>query len=109
MKLAIAQINCVLGDLEGNVAKILQYTEQAKQQGAQLLLTPELCLCGYPPEDLLLRDGFYDACAQALDDLAAKISNIGRGGWASARTGRETLQRCFAAAGWGDCRDLPQT
>jgi NAD+ synthase (glutamine-hydrolysing) len=76
MKLAIAQINCVLGDLAGNVAKILQYVEQARQQGAQLLLTPELSLCGYPPEDLLLRDGFYQACAQALDDLAGKISGI---------------------------------
>ena len=76
MKLAIAQINCVLGDLAGNAAKILQYAEQARQQDAQLLLTPELGLCGYPPEDLLLRDGFYQACAQALDDLAGKISGI---------------------------------
>lgn len=76
MKLAIAQINCVLGDLSGNVKKILRCSEQASQQGAQLLLTPELSLCGYPPEDLLLRDGFYHACAQALDDLAARISGI---------------------------------
>ena len=76
MKLAIAQINCVLGDLAGNVAKILQYAEQAKRQDAQLLLTPELSLSGYPPEDLLLRDGFYHACAQALTDLAEKISGI---------------------------------
>jgi NAD+ synthase (glutamine-hydrolysing) len=76
MKLAIAQINCVLGDLEGNVAKILQHTKQASQQGAKLLLTPELGLCGYPPEDLLLRNGFYQACAQALNDLAGKISGI---------------------------------
>ena len=40
------------------------------------MLTPELSLCGYPPEDLLLRDGFYQTCAQALDDLAGKISGI---------------------------------
>lgn len=76
MKLAIAQINCVLGDLAGNAAKILQYAEQAKQQGAQLLLAPELSLSGYPPEDLLLRDGFYRACAQALAELAEKIFGI---------------------------------
>ena len=76
MKLAIAQINCVLGDLAGNVAKILQYAEQARQQNVQLLLTPELSLCGYPPEDLLLRDGFYHACTQALNELAGKISDI---------------------------------
>ena len=76
MKLAIAQINCVLGDLAGNAAKILQYAEQARQQDVQLLLTPELGLCGYSPEDLLLREGFYHACAQALDELAGKISGI---------------------------------
>lgn len=76
MKLAIAQINCVLGDLAGNAAHILQYAEQAKQQGAQLLLTPELSLCGYPPEDLLLREGFYHACALALEKLAASVSGI---------------------------------
>jgi NAD+ synthase (glutamine-hydrolysing) len=76
MKLAIAQINCVLGDLTGNVARILQYAEQARQQGAKLLLTPELSLCGYPPDDLLLRDGFYHACAKALDDLAGRTKGI---------------------------------
>lgn len=76
MKLAIAQINSVLGDLKENSAKILQYAEQAKLQGARLMLTPELGLCGYPPEDLLLRDGFYQACAQALAELARNISGI---------------------------------
>lgn len=76
MKLAIAQVNCTLGDLAKNGEKILHYAEQAKQQGAQLLLTPELALCGYPPEDLLLRKGFYRACAQALQELAEKIDGI---------------------------------
>lgn len=76
MKLAIAQINSVLGDLAGNAAKILQFAEQAKQQNAQLLLTPELGLCGYPPEDLLLREGFYRACTRALAQLAENISGI---------------------------------
>lgn len=76
MKLAIAQINCVLGDLKENSAKILHYARQAMQGGAQLMLTPELSLCGYPPEDLLLRDGFFQACDAALTDLAGKISGI---------------------------------
>ena len=76
MKLAIAQINCVLGDLTGNSVKILQYAGQARSQGAQLMLTPELSLCGYPPEDLLLREGFYQACATALDELAQKVFGI---------------------------------
>ena len=76
MKLAVAQINFTVGDLAGNAAKILACAEQAKLQGAQLMLTPELSLCGYPPEDLLLRDGFYQSCAQALKELAGKISGI---------------------------------
>ncbi len=76
MRLAIAQINCLLGDLTGNAEKILRHAEQAKQQGAQLLLTPELSLCGYPPEDLLLREGFYQACTRELDALAARVSGI---------------------------------
>ncbi len=76
MKLAIAQINCVLGDLQGNCAKILHAAATAQLQGAQLLLTPELSLCGYPPEDLLLRDGFYDACDAALAALAEQTSDI---------------------------------
>ncbi len=76
MKLAIAQIDCVLGDLAENSAKILRYADQARQLGAQLLLTPELSLCGYPPEDLLLRKGFFKSCAEALSQLAQKISGI---------------------------------
>ena len=58
MKIAIAQINCLLGDLTGNAEKIAEYAQRARQQGAAILLTPEMSLCGYPPEDLLLRDGF---------------------------------------------------
>ncbi len=76
MKLAIAQINCTLGDLHGNAAKILDYAARARQQGAALLLTPELGLCGYSPEDLLLRDGFYVACGNALQELARQVHGI---------------------------------
>ena len=61
LKIAIAQINATVGDLTGNAARILDFAEQAKAQGADLLLTPELALCGYPPEDLLLREDFYVA------------------------------------------------
>lgn len=76
MKLAIAQINSVLGDLKQNAAKILHYAQLARQGGADLLLTPELSLCGYPPEDLLLRNGFFQACNDALCDLARQIAGI---------------------------------
>lgn len=76
MKIAIAQINCTVGDLVGNAAKILDFAERAKAAGASILLTPELALTGYPPEDLLLRSGFYDACDQALFRLATQIQGI---------------------------------
>lgn len=76
MKLAIAQLNCIIGDLDSNSAKILEYAQCSKEQGAHLLVTPEMSLCGYPPEDLLLRDGFLLACAAALENLARSLSGI---------------------------------
>ena len=76
MKIAIAQINCIVGDLTGNAKKIIASVGQAQAQGATLVVTPELSLCGYPPEDLLLRADFLDACDEALNALAAKLSGI---------------------------------
>ena len=76
MKIAIAQINCTVGDLAGNAARILDFVGQARAQSADVLVTPELALCGYPPEDLLLRDDFYRSCDSALRDLAAGIKGI---------------------------------
>lgn len=76
MKIAIAQINCTVGDLAGNAAKIVDFAQRAQAQGADILLTPELSLCGYPPEDLLLREGFYRACDTALQNLALQLSGI---------------------------------
>ncbi len=73
MKIAIAQINCTVGDLDGNVARIAGFVDQARAQSADLLVTPELALCGYPPEDLLLRDDFYRNCDTALQRLAAQV------------------------------------
>ena len=67
----MAQINPVLGDLAGNTAKILAAAQRAQAQGTDLLLTPELALCGDSPEDLLLRQDFYAACDAALETLAA--------------------------------------
>ncbi len=59
LKIAVAQINCTVGDLAGNVTRIAAAAREAQTLGADLLLTPELALCGYPPEDLLLREDFY--------------------------------------------------
>ena len=76
MKIAIAQINCTIGDLQGNSEKIIQAADQARRAGASLLVTPELALSGYPPEDLLLRSDFNEACDNALKRLASKIESI---------------------------------
>ena len=71
LRIAVAQLNCTVGDLAGNARLILTAAREAAARGADLLLTPELALCGYPPEDLLLRPDFYRACAAGLQQLAA--------------------------------------
>jgi len=76
MKIAIAQINATVGDLTGNVSRIVEFAARAQGEGATLMVTPELALCGYPPEDLLLREDFLAACDQALLDLAARAGNV---------------------------------
>jgi len=76
LTVAVAQFNAVVGDLAGNAACIADLAARARAQGADVLLTPELALCGYPPEDLLLREDFYAACDAALDVLAAKVPGI---------------------------------
>src|SRR5512147_1788128 len=76
MKIAIAQINATVGDLAGNVVRIAEFAARARREGADLMVTPELALCGYPPEDLLLREDFLAACDRALADLAARTDGI---------------------------------
>ncbi len=72
---ALAQINATVGDLAGNSRKIIDAARLAYAQGARLVLTPELALCGYPPEDLLLRPAFMQACAEALADCARQLAD----------------------------------
>jgi len=73
MQIALAQLNQVLGDLPGNARAILAATAEAERAGARLVVTPELSLCGYPPEDLVLRPAFLDACAAELAALAGSV------------------------------------
>ena len=73
VRIAVAQINATVGDLAGNADKIAGYAARAKAAGADVVLTPELSLCGYPPEDLLLRPSFYDACRRTLETLAVRL------------------------------------
>jgi len=76
MKIAIAQMNVTVGDLAGNVARIADFARRARSRGADLMVTPELALCGYPPEDLLLRADFLEACRHAMDDLVARVRDV---------------------------------
>ena len=76
LKIAIAQINCTVGDLDGNARRIVAAVASAREAGADIVVTPELALCGYPPEDLLLRPDFYRACAVALEDLADQVRDV---------------------------------
>ncbi len=76
MQIAIAQLNFTVGDLAGNVGKIIDAANHARARGAALLVTPELALTGYPPEDLLLREDFLEASADALNDLAHQSGDI---------------------------------
>src|SRR5919199_1242188 len=73
MKLAIAQLNPTIGDLTGNSQHILEAARLAAAQGARLLLTPELSLCGYPPRDLLLNPSFVESMATTLQQLAEQL------------------------------------
>jgi len=74
--IALAQLNTLAGDLAGNAAKIARAAQDAHAQGADILLTPELALSGYPPEDLLLRPAFVQAQDQALADLQAQLASL---------------------------------
>jgi NAD+ synthase (glutamine-hydrolysing) len=71
MRIALAQLNPLVGDLEGNGQRILAACERAHAAGAELVLTPELSLWGYPPRDLLLRPALMERQDQALDRLGA--------------------------------------
>src|ERR671911_1264490 len=76
MRLALAQINTVVGDLEGNRTRILERLAQARDHGAELVLFPELAVTGYPPEDLLLRPAFVRAAADSLEEIARETTGI---------------------------------
>ena len=74
VRIALAQINATVGDLTGNARRILDAAAQAHAAGARVMIAPELALTGYPPEDLLLRPAFMQACATTLADLARRLA-----------------------------------
>src|SRR5262245_5703433 len=76
LRVALAQINVTVGDIEGNTRKIKDYMERAAGEGAQLVLFPELAVNGYRPEDLLLKTHFLAAGRRALDDIARDVRDM---------------------------------
>ena len=75
MILALAQINTTVGDMAGNVAKMLECIARAQKNGAQLTAFPELSICGYPPRDLVLTKGFVEQNWEAVQQLSRNIPN----------------------------------
>ncbi len=73
---ALAQIGTTVGDLEGNSARIADYADRAAAAGADIVVFPELCLTGYPPEDLLLKSEFAAASMKAVGRLAGRIGDV---------------------------------
>jgi NAD+ synthase (glutamine-hydrolysing) len=76
LRIALAQIDCVVGDLEGNREKILSSLGGAREANADLVVLPELAVTGYPPEDLLLRPGFVQAARESLDAIAGATDGL---------------------------------
>ena len=106
MRIALAQLNTVVGDLDGNRARVLDGIDQARDAGADLVLFPELAVTGYPPEDLLLRPGFIRAAERSLEEIARAATDV------VALVGapwfdRDLYNTCAVCAG-GEVRARPQ-
>jgi NAD+ synthase (glutamine-hydrolysing) len=80
LRIALAQIDSTVGDLEGNSAAIIDWTRRTAERGARLVVFPEMMLTGYPIEDLALRASFIDASIEALSATAARLADQGLGG-----------------------------
>jgi NAD+ synthase (glutamine-hydrolysing) len=105
LKLCVAQLNFIVGDLDGNVKKMVEAANQAYADGVRLLLTPELSICGYAAEDLFLRPAFIAACDDAVKALAQQLSGlkglsvvVGHPTGGDSRTRSVAVQQRFNAA-----------
>jgi NAD+ synthase (glutamine-hydrolysing) len=76
LQICIAQLNFVVGDMPGNARRMIEAARTAYDQGAKVLVTPELAICGYAAEDLLLRPAFMDACDDALKTVARELAGL---------------------------------
>ena len=92
LRIALAQLNLLVGDVRGNAARMRATAERAREQGADLVVFPELALSGYPPEDLLFHRGLRIQVEQALDELARDVDDL-RGQAAGAAGGLSRVRR----------------
>ena len=102
MKIALAQFNPTVGDFSGNAARILSLAEQAQQRDANLAVFSELCLCGYPPQDLLERPAFVDRNLKELKELAKKLpvpSIVGYAGRVKSKRAKAVANRAALLCG----------
>ncbi len=76
LRIALAQVNCTVGDLCGNAGKISEHIKQARDAGARLVVFPEMAVSGYPPEDLLLKPSFARSCLEYVQKIATECSGI---------------------------------
>jgi NAD+ synthase (glutamine-hydrolysing) len=76
MRIALAQIDPTVGDIDGNSAKVAEWIGRAREEGADLVVFPELCIPGYPAEDLYLKRHFLEANRRAVEELAAAVTGI---------------------------------
>ncbi|HEY5295427.1 MAG TPA: NAD+ synthase [Gaiellaceae bacterium] len=100
MRLALAQINSVVGDIDGNAGRVVEWLDRAKAANADLVLFPELVVTGYPPEDLLLRPGFLRAAQRAVDGIAKAAQGI-TALVGAPRLGDDLYNACFVLADGG--------
>jgi len=77
VKIALAQIDPTVGDFQGNTERILEFTRRARRGGAELVVFPELAICGYPPADLLEKPAFVARCGEALEEIAQATAEDG--------------------------------
>ena len=76
MRIGIAQINTTVGDIPGNMSRIIAAYQQLCKEGAELVVFPELAITGYPPRDLLFKQRFVPDNEEALLDIASKAENV---------------------------------
>ncbi len=102
LRVASCQINTVVGDLDGNVRRILAVLEEAEAGGADLAVFPEMTVCGYPVEDLVLKTGFVEDTEQALQEVAAATAGRSCAALVGFVGGRRNLHNSVALCAGGD-------